>query len=53
MEQNIMKNFTGERLGGAGWEYAIPVTLSYESYYTKETFEIDPLEDFSDIMLPC
>ncbi|KAF8534497.1 hypothetical protein BDD12DRAFT_643133, partial [Trichophaea hybrida] len=35
-----------------GGQYTFPVTLWYESHYTKETFEIGPMEDSSDIMLP-
>ena len=51
-EPKIVENFNGERVEEAGWQYTFPVTLRYESYYTKETFEIGPMEDSSDIMLP-
>ena len=51
-EPKIVENFNGERVEGAGWQYTFPVTLRYESHYTKETFEIGPMEDLSDIMLP-
>jgi len=51
-EPKIVESFNGERVEGAGWQYTFPVTLRYESHYTKETFEIGPMEDSSDIMLP-
>jgi hypothetical protein len=34
------------------WQYTFPVTLQYESHCTKEIFEIGPMEDLSDIILP-
>jgi hypothetical protein len=51
-EPKIVENFNGQRVEGAGWQYTFPVTLRYESHYTKETFEIGPMEDSSDVMLP-
>jgi hypothetical protein len=51
-EPKIVKNVNGERAEEAGWQYTFTVTLRYESHYTKETFEIRPIEDSSDIMLP-
>ena len=51
-ESKIVKTFNGESVEGAGWQYTFPITLQYESHYTKETFEIGPIEDSSDIMLP-
>src|ERR1700731_1136524 len=51
-EPKIVENFNGERVEGAGWQYTFPVTVRYESHYTKETFKIGPMEDSSDIMLP-
>ena len=52
MKPKIVKNLNGKRVEGAGWQYTFPVTLQYESHYTKETFKIDPIENSSDIILP-
>jgi hypothetical protein len=35
----------------ASSQYTLPVTLQYESCYTKEIFEIGPIENWSDITL--
>jgi hypothetical protein len=50
-EPKIVETFHGERVEGAGWLYTFPVDWLYESHYTKETFEIGPMEDLSDILL--
>ena len=51
-EPKSVENFNGEIVEGAGWQYTFPVTLRYENHYTKETFEIRPMESATDIMLP-
>jgi hypothetical protein len=52
-EPTINKNRYGERVEEeVGWQYIFPVTLQYESPYTKVTFEIGPMEDSSYIQLP-
>ena len=51
-EPNIVETFNEERVEGVGWQYTFAVTLWYESNYAKETFEIGPMEDLSDIILP-
>jgi hypothetical protein len=52
MEPKIVENFNGQRIEGADWQNSFPITLQYESHYTKETFEIDPMHDSSDVILP-
>ena len=52
MEPKIVENFNGERVEGADWQYTFPITLQYESNYTKEPFGINPMEDSSDVLLP-
>jgi hypothetical protein len=34
------------------WQYTVPITLRFESHYSKETFEIGFMKDLSDFMLP-
>jgi hypothetical protein len=51
-EPKIVENFNSERIEEAGGKYTFPVTLQYESHYTKEIFEIGPIEDSFDIILP-
>ena len=51
-EPKIVENINGERVEGADWQYTFPVTLQYKSHYTKEIFEIGPIQDLSDIMFP-
>jgi hypothetical protein len=49
-EPQMVKNFNAARVENEGWQYTFLVTLWYESHYTKQTFEIGPMEDVSDIM---
>jgi hypothetical protein len=48
----VVDNLNQESVEDAGWQYTFPITLWYESHYTKESFEIGLMEDLSDIMLP-
>jgi hypothetical protein len=52
MEIKIVENFNGVWVEEADLQSTFPITLWYESHHTKETFEIGPMEDSSDIMLP-
>jgi len=52
-EQKIaLRNFTGELVPGAGQEYTSPVILQHRQHYTREVFEVAPLEPEVDIFLP-
>jgi hypothetical protein len=51
-QRKIVENFNGGRVEVAGFQYTFPVTLRYESLYTKESFEIGPMQDLSAITLP-
>jgi hypothetical protein len=40
-------------LSGAGEAFTHSLQLQYKQHYTRETFEIMPLESETDIILPC
>jgi hypothetical protein len=40
-------------LSGAGEAFTHSLLLQYKRHYTRETFEIMPLESETDIILPC
>jgi transposase InsO family protein len=44
--------FDGEESGDAGRAYTLPCTLRLKDHYTQESFEISPLQDDHDILLP-
>jgi len=45
-------NFTGELVPEAGQRYTSPVMLQHRQHYTREVFEVAPLEAEVDIFLP-
>jgi hypothetical protein len=40
-------------LSGAGEAFTHSLLLQYKRHYTRETFEVMPLESETDIILPC
>jgi hypothetical protein len=40
-------------LSGAGEAFTHSLLLQYKQHYTRETFEVMPLESEMDIILPC
>ena len=51
-EARVIENFTGEKVIGAGQFYTNPMRLQHRKHFTKETFEISPMEEGIDIFLP-
>ena len=47
-----LRNCSGEEVLGAGLEYTAPLQLQHRKHFTKETFEVTPLEPETDIFLP-
>jgi len=47
-----LRNFSGEIVAGAGQFYTWPVILQHQKHYSKETFEVAPLEPGVDVFLP-
>jgi hypothetical protein len=47
-----LRNFAGEVVKGAGKEYSVPLLLQHRKHYTREVFEIAPLEPHVDAFLP-
>jgi len=47
-----LRNFAGELFKGAGEAYSVPLLLRHKQHYTKEVFEIAPLEPGVDLFLP-
>ena len=45
-------NFAGELVKGVGEAYLVPLLLRHKQHYTKEVFEIAPLEPGVDLFLP-
>jgi hypothetical protein len=43
----------GHPLSGAGEAFTHSLLLQYKQHYTRETFEVMPLESETDIILPC
>ena len=48
----VIRNFTGDIVPGAGYEYTKPILLQHRKYYTREVFEVSPLEPEVDVFLP-
>jgi len=51
-EQKEIENFAGDTVENCGWCYTFPITCQHGNYYSKETFDISPMEDSCDLMLP-
>jgi hypothetical protein len=47
-----LHHFAGELIEGAGKAYSAPLPLRYRKHYTREVFEIAPLEPGVDVFLP-
>ena len=47
-----VESFTGTIVQGAGQYYTEPMRLQHRKHWTKEVFEISPMEDNIDIFLP-
>jgi len=47
-----IKNFTGEVVEGAGQSYTGIMCLQHRKHFSKETFEVTPMEAAIDIFLP-
>ena len=47
-----IRNFTGELVQGAGELYPKPAILQHRRHFTKEVFEVTPLEPGVDVFLP-
>ena len=48
----IIAGYDGAMGKGAGSAYTFACTLSLADHYTKESFEISPLQDDHDILMP-
>jgi transposase InsO family protein len=51
-EKVELRNFAGELVVGAGEAYSEPLLLQHRKHYTREVFEIAPLEPGVDVFLP-
>ncbi|MDX6284447.1 MAG: hypothetical protein QOH03_5518, partial [Kribbellaceae bacterium] len=51
-EKVRLRNFAGEPVDGAGEAYSAPLLLRHKQHYTREVFEIAPLEPGVDLFLP-
>jgi hypothetical protein len=51
-EEIPLRNFSGEIVAGAGQFYTRPLLLQHRQHYTRETFEVAPLEPGVDLFLP-
>ena len=48
----IIAGYDGAEGKGAGSTYTFACTLSLADHYTKESFEVSPLQDVHDILMP-
>ena len=48
-----IRNFTGELVKGAGQQYTKPILLQHKHHYTKEVFEVAPLEPQGSGRIPA
>jgi hypothetical protein len=51
-EKISLRNFAGEIVAGAGQFYTRPLLLQHRGHWTRETFEVAPLEPGVDLFLP-
>ena len=47
-----IENYTGERVSEAGRFYTTPTLLQHRWHYTRESFEVSPMDPQIDIFLP-
>jgi len=47
-----LQNCSGEEVQGAGMEYTEPLLLQHRKHFSREVFEVTPLEPEVDIFLP-
>ena len=50
--ENIIENFVGQRVQGAGTHRTNPVQLQHRHHFSSEVFEVSPMDDEVDIFLP-
>ena len=50
--EEIIAGYDGTESKGAGSAYTFACTLSLADHYTKESFEVSPLQDDHDILMP-
>ena len=51
-ETRVIKNFEGKQVKGAGSHYTNPLLLQHHHHYSKEIFEVSPMEVEIDTFLP-
>ena len=51
-QAHTIENYTGERVKGASQFYTEPMLLQHRRHYSKERFEISPMETGIDAFLP-
>jgi len=51
-EARTIESFTGATVQGAGQHYTEPLCLQHRKYFTREVFEISPMEEGIDVFLP-
>jgi len=51
-QPHSIENYTGESVKGAGQFYTEPMLLQHRRHYSKEKFEISPMETNIDAFLP-
>ena len=51
-QTHSIKNYTGESVKGAGQFYMEPMLLQHRNDYSREKFEILPMEPNIDVFLP-
>jgi hypothetical protein len=52
-KQKAIHNCAGNTVEDCRWCYTYPNTCQQSDHYCNKTFEIGPMEDFYDLMLPC
>jgi len=51
-EARTIESFTGATVPGAGQHYTKPLCLQHRKHFSKEVFEISPMEEGIDVFLP-
>ena len=51
-QAHSIESFTGESVIGAGQYYTEPLLLRHRKYYSREKFEISPMDTEIDVFLP-
>jgi hypothetical protein len=47
-----IRNFNNEVVKGAGKYYTLPLLLQHRSHFTNDSFEVAPLDEDCDVILP-